>query len=92
MGEQGTDVYIYHNGYVQTGGIWKGVRWYCEGEKSGPWCIGRARGRMDLNPAPAPSQFLAYMCMKQEGEWKCGCRDRACQKGYWQLQGVEVKE
>jgi hypothetical protein len=36
-----------------------------------------------------PSYNLAYICTWTGTNWKCGCRDSACTKSYWQIQSFK---
>ncbi|OGZ43789.1 MAG: hypothetical protein A3C84_03260 [Candidatus Ryanbacteria bacterium RIFCSPHIGHO2_02_FULL_48_12] len=85
-------VITYNTGYVRTSAGWKQFSYAGDPYKQGSPYLRNAQARIDYDDVPdGINYFVAYTCSRDEGRWKCGCRDTACDKSYWQLQGF-VKE
>ncbi len=61
-------------------------------KKVGGWIVGEAQSTerdlfagLDLTDSSRARFVLAYICQYIDGQWKCGCRDRACVTPHWQL-------
>ena len=88
LGVPNSEVYIYKYAYHRNGGDWERIE--LEGsEERGSWIVGSAEGVIE-NPHD-DGKFVAYMCEKRDGSWKCGCRDEACAAPFWQLQTYQTQ-
>jgi hypothetical protein len=80
----------YSKGYLWNNGAWKEISFSGDPIKEGsPW-IRHAKALIQ-SQQDGINYFVAYTCTNREG-WKCGCRDRACDKSYWQLQGFVKRD
>ena len=81
------DQYVYELGYRYRNGAWEPLP--LQGSnKSGQWYPGSGSHTVTLTQAELgiPQYFVGYTCHWDGFNWKCGCRDRACNASFWQLQ------
>lgn len=78
--------YVYKYGYYEDRGSWK--RFSFSGtDPTGEWFRGTAA--TTIQKEGGETRILAYMCQRVLGEWKCGCKDKDCDRAYWQEQVVQ---
>lgn len=82
--------YIFNSGYEWRNNAWHKITYTGE-IQDGNWLVGNAEAirARTLNDLQKQSYFLAYVCTKIDGVWKCGCRDRTCSTSYWQMQSFQ---
>jgi len=78
--------YIYENGYFFRNGAWE-LFTFSNSDGSG-WIKGTAQASVFLSEAERlnVNYLVTYICLWSGTEWKCGCRDSACNNNIWQLQ------
>lgn len=90
VGTGGTSQVLYQKGYHYGSGRWHeltltGTARY--GGPTSPWFIGPAQLTLPASMLHTGVNYVvAYVCVDQGGQWKCGCSDTACATGKWQLQ------
>lgn len=78
--------YVYQYGREKVGNTWKDMV-FSGPAQVGAWFVGTANATLTAKLMPGErTSFLAYVCQLVKGVWKCGCRDEACTKPYWQAQ------
>lgn len=87
VGNGSTSQYIYKKGYYYRNNAWQEFT-FDNATAGNDWIIGTANLSLPLNEAEraGTNYIVAYICTWTGGEWKCGCRDKACLNNYWQLQ------
>lgn len=80
--------YIYNRGYVWKNGGWQPVTFSPQGRTSGSWLVGEAEATIPFAPELLDTRqyLVGYICQYMNRDWKCGCKDRSCSQGTWQLQ------
>lgn len=86
IGNNDPQTYIYKDVYV-----WNGSNWNKRSLTSNDnWVKGSASILVNANELSDPNSAVAvYICTLESGQWKCGCRDSACEGDSarkWQLQ------
>jgi hypothetical protein len=78
---------IYRFGYEWRGNQWlpitlRGARF------EGDWIVGTANVPLQRSSDELAglNYVVAHVCTRAGSEWKCGCRDAACDGSFWQLQ------
>lgn len=52
------------------------------------WIMQTAVSKEELPLVGANTYWLSYMCVRNNGDWKCGCRDATCAKSMWNMPGA----
>jgi parallel beta-helix repeat protein len=91
VGSGSPNQYIYKQGYEYVGNAWKPIT-FSGATPNGQWFVGSAskaltRTTTDLAKT---NNVVAYICIRINNAWKCGCRDQSCTSSYWQLQGFKA--
>lgn len=87
VGNGGNTEYVYKYGYEYYDNKWQRIEF--DGDTAvGSWFRGDASTKLTRtsDELEGHNYVLAYTCKWHGGKWKCGCRDRACDKSYWQMQ------
>lgn len=86
-----TNQVVYEKGYYYRNNVWSEIRLSgatrYEGASS-PWFVGSAQSILSKSSVlPFGTNYIvAYVCVDQGGQWKCGCSDSSCVQSKWQLQ------
>jgi hypothetical protein len=86
--------YVYKEGYEWNGSSWQKLRFSgLPVSGNDDWFVGEAFAELTRTPDQQgqDNYVLAYVCTWTGAQWKCGCRDAACDPeqgtgNLWQLQ------
>lgn len=82
--------FIFRQGYVFTGGNWQPFAYNSTTAASADWFTEKAVANLSQAYTPGnPTYFLAFVCLRVNNEWKCGCSDQACQQAKWNIQAFK---
>ncbi|NBD73756.1 hypothetical protein GVX82_01800 [Patescibacteria group bacterium] len=85
-GARGEDYFIFPRGFVNDGSGWEAFRFVSSEGQVGPWLTGEAQA---VVPLEAGAVVAVYMCKREEGTFRCGCRTPACLGNHWTYQRIE---
>ena len=96
VGSEDPYIYTHINGYVwneeNVGGDWHRLAYKCEGELIGGWCTGEAKAKIKEPKEESTYIALSYSCEYLEENWKCGCKDEACETQEWNAINIDTSE
>lgn len=90
VGTNDPNQYIYELGYRWDGAEWQQFE-LTGAQKTGVWVIEQASTMLTV-PQTEIEQggyVVAFMCIRDGFNWKCGCRDQACLTPSWQIQNFQ---
>jgi hypothetical protein len=88
----GDNHYIYEKGYIWKNNRWQLINFTGSDKVSGyPWYKNSAQATISSLDLSKTNYIVAYFCTWKEDQWKCGCRDAACDNNYWQLQTFKAR-
>lgn len=86
VGDGKAERYIYKYVYLRNGNTWQRYELSAKAGTNRDWLVGGGRLALPLPDGDSGERYLiAYVCTKTSSGWKCGCRDGACARNYWQL-------
>jgi hypothetical protein len=83
IGDGNDALYIYKDAFAITDSGYKRIP--LTGTQLGPWIVGTGKALLEPNDDGTGS-VVAYMCKKDNAVWRCGCKDRLCERAHWQRQ------
>jgi subtilisin family serine protease len=86
------NMYVYNRGYVLRNNQWVPITYSGTVAVAGsPWLIGDAQTSISGLNLRENNVVLGYFCMRVNNQWKCGCRDEACQTPMWNVQSFRAQ-
>lgn len=95
IGERSNVMYVYKTGYYWDAPEEEWRSFSLRGpDRVSSWFRGYGKATIDKTVAEMEDDnyVLGYTCKWNGAEWKCGCRDSACDKQFWQLQIYQYEE